>query len=61
MKRKACAKCRIIVNGNKCPICQGDKFSENVKGKLVVLDPARSEIAKKSGINAKGEYAIKVQ
>ncbi|MEK6934793.1 MAG: transcription elongation factor subunit Spt4 [Nanoarchaeota archaeon] len=59
--RKVCKKCKIFVTGSKCPICQGSEFSDNWKGKLIILDSNKSEIAKKIGINTKGEYAIKVR
>lgn len=58
--KKACKKCKLIVEGNVCPICKGNQFSESIKGKLIILDPENSEIAKKLGITVKGEYAIKV-
>lgn len=59
--RKVCKKCKIFVNGNECPICKGNNFSENWKGRIVILDAERSEIAKKLGITSKGEYTIKVR
>ena len=60
MKTKVCRKCRLFVEGSQCPICKGSNFSNSWKGKLVVIDPVNSEIAKKIGMDAKGEYAIKV-
>ncbi|MBI2499188.1 DNA-directed RNA polymerase, subunit E'' [Candidatus Woesearchaeota archaeon] len=59
--KKVCKKCKLFVTGPQCPICHGNEFTDNWKGKLVILDPTKSEIAKKIGINAKGEYAIKVR
>ena len=61
MGAKVCKKCKLFVIGRECPLCKGSVFSENWKGKLIILDPIRSEIAKKVGITAKGEYAIKVR
>jgi len=61
MGAKVCKKCKLFVQGKECPICKGSTFSENWKGKLIILDPPKSEIAKKIGITAKGEYAIKVR
>lgn len=49
------------MTGGECPLCKGNSFSENWKGKLIVLDAGKSEIAKKVGITSKGEYAIKVR
>jgi len=59
-KLKACKKCKIFVEGSQCPICKGTNFSTSWKGKIVVLDPVKSDVAKQMGIEAKGDYAIKV-
>ncbi|MBW2992970.1 DNA-directed RNA polymerase subunit E'' [Candidatus Woesearchaeota archaeon] len=61
MKKKACKKCKIFVTGNECPICHGNKFSTNWQGRIYILDPEKSDIAKKMEITIKGEYAIKVR
>ena len=60
MKLKACKKCRIFVHGSQCEICNGTNFSTNWKGKIIILDPEKSEIAQKIDNTKKGEYAIKV-
>ncbi|MEK6974082.1 MAG: transcription elongation factor subunit Spt4 [Nanoarchaeota archaeon] len=59
--RKVCKKCRIFVTGNECPICKGNDFSESWKGRIYILNPEKSEIAKKANIKVKGEYAIKIK
>ena len=56
-----CKKCKLFVSGNECPLCHGNDLTDNWKGKIIILDVERSEIAKKLGIKAKGEYAIKVR
>ena len=61
MKKKACKKCKIFVTGNKCPLCEGDQFSDNWQGRIFILDANKSEIAKQIKIDVKGEYAIKVR
>ncbi len=58
--KKACRNCKLIVDGNVCPNCKGNQFSENWKGKLIIIDPENSEIAKRVNITIKGEYAIKL-
>ncbi|MBS3172719.1 DNA-directed RNA polymerase subunit E'' [Candidatus Woesearchaeota archaeon] len=58
--KKACKKCKILVDGNVCPICKGNQFVDNWKGKIYIINAEHSEIAKKIGITIKGEYAIKV-
>jgi DNA-directed RNA polymerase subunit E" len=61
MKKKACKSCKIFVEGPECPICKGKKFSTNWQGRIYIIDPEKSDIAKKIGIKVKGEYAIKVK
>ena len=59
--KKVCLKCKLFVEGNTCPVCKENKFSDNWKGRIYVVDPNKSEIAKKINITVKGEYAIKVK
>ena len=51
----------MFVDGPECPGCKGNQFSNNWQGRISILDPEKSEIAKKIGITVKGEYAIKVR
>ncbi len=60
MKKKACKKCKMFVEGTICPVCKGSQFSTNWKGRLHILDANKSGIAKKIGYTIVGEYAIKV-
>ncbi|MGB9748797.1 MAG: transcription elongation factor subunit Spt4 [Candidatus Woesearchaeota archaeon] len=59
--KKVCKKCRIFFEKERCPVCNGTDFSTNWQGKIVVIDPSKSEIAKKLNFNNKGEYAIRVK
>ncbi len=61
MKKKACKKCKIFVEGNVCPICKSDHFSVSWQGRLHILDANKSFIAQKTSVTVKGEYAIKVR
>jgi DNA-directed RNA polymerase subunit E" len=61
MKKKVCKECKIFVEGNVCPVCKGNQFSQNWQGRLHVLDANKSQIAKKIGVKVHGEYAIKVR
>jgi DNA-directed RNA polymerase subunit E" len=60
-KIKACKKCKILVEGQTCPICQGTQLVENWKGKIIVLNSEKSEIAKKINLKQKGTYALKIR
>lgn len=59
MKKKACRRCKLIVEENECPLCKTNQFSTTWKGRMYILNN-KSEIAKKTGMTALGEYAIKV-
>ena len=61
MKRKACKKCKLFVDGETCPLCKGNQFVNNWRGRLTVLDPKHSIVAQKTGHDAVGEYTIKVE
>ena len=61
VKKKVCKKCKMFVDGPECPNCKGQQFSNNWQGRINILDPQKSAIAKKIGIKMKGEYAIKVR
>jgi len=57
---KACLKCKYLTDKDRYPICNSE-VSENWRGLLIVLDPLRSEIAKKVKIDIKGKYALSVK
>ena len=61
MKKKVCKKCKMFVEGSECQSCKSNQFSNNWQGRLYILDPAKSLVAEKIGLQAKGEYAIKVR
>ena len=60
-KQKACKKCKIMVEGHNCPICQGNQLVDSWKGKIIILNPEKSEIAPKIGAKQKGTYALKTK
>jgi len=59
--KKVCKKCRFFVEGPECPLCRTSNFTETWKGRMIILDAEKSEIAKKVGLKSKGEYAVKVR
>jgi RNA polymerase subunit RPABC4/transcription elongation factor Spt4 len=61
MARKVCKKCLVFVQGSACPVCKGNQFSTNWQGRIAILDSIKSKIAKKIGIEVKGEYALKAR
>jgi len=59
MAKQACKQCKRLIIGEKCPVCGSTKLSKMWKGRVVILNPDKSEIAKKMNIKEPGEYAIR--
>ena len=59
-KERACKICKTIYEGDKCPNCGSQEYSEDFKGKIIILDPENSEVAKNMKIAKKGTYTIKL-
>lgn len=57
--QKACKNCKMIVDGNSCPNCGSTELAESFKGRVAVLDPEQSEIAKNLKITKKGNFAVR--
>ena len=60
-KQKACKICSIIHEEDKCPRCESKESTESFKGRIVVLNPEKSEIAQQLKIKDKGNFAIKTR
>ena len=61
-KPKACKLCNTMVEeGDKCPSCGSKELSENFKGRSVILNPEKSEVAKKLNLKQGGNFAIKTR
>ena len=60
-KKKACKKCKMFVEGNKCPACGSEGFTTSWQGRLYISDVNKSMIGEKVNVTVKGEYAIKVR
>ncbi|MBT96726.1 MAG: transcription elongation factor subunit Spt4 [Candidatus Pacearchaeota archaeon] len=61
VKQKACKICNRIYEGDTCPKCNSKESTNNIKGRIVVLDSEKSEIAKNINIKDKGNFAIKTR
>jgi DNA-directed RNA polymerase subunit E" len=60
-KEKACRTCRMVVEEAKeCPMCKGTTFTTFWRGYVVIINPEKSEIAKKMGIQVPGKYALQL-
>ena len=61
-KQKACKICNTIFEDKeKCPKCESKEIIETFKGRIVLLDPEKSEIAKELNLKEKGNFAIKAR
>jgi RNA polymerase subunit RPABC4/transcription elongation factor Spt4 len=60
-KEKACLNCRIVFEGERCPLCNETAFTGSYKGRIYVFNSAESEIAKNMKINNNGLFAIKTK
>ncbi|MCL6500567.1 MAG: DNA-directed RNA polymerase, subunit E'' [Candidatus Pacearchaeota archaeon] len=58
--KKVCKHCKAFVEEDKCPVCESTNLVENWKGRVIILNPEKSEIAKKLEIKRKGNYALKI-
>lgn len=61
MAQKVCKQCRIVVNGELCPLCKNLSLASATQGRVVILNAQKSEIAQKVGYPIEGEYVIKVR
>ena len=61
-KPKACKICNAIYEGGeKCPKCDSRESIEGFKGRIIIKNPEKSEIAQKLNLKNKGEFAIKTR
>ena len=60
-KSKACKICAKIYDGDKCPGCESKESTESYKGRIFVINPDKSEIAKELNLRDKGNFAIKTR
>jgi len=60
MTEKACKECHKIIKGTIC-VCGSNKTTTDWAGYVIIIDPEKSEIAKKMDITKAGKYALKVR
>jgi len=58
---KACKACKAIFEGPRCPKCSSAEFTDSPKGKILILKPEESEVAKNLKLKEKGAFAIKTR
>jgi DNA-directed RNA polymerase subunit E" len=60
MREMACRKCRTLTTEKTCPNCGSTEFSNEWSGLIIIIDPARSQVARTLTIVKPGRYALKV-
>jgi len=60
-KQKACKICKRIYEGDKCPECGSQEYTEDFKGRVMIFNSEKSEIAQKLKVKKPGLYAIKTR
>ena len=68
MNNKACRKCRKIIENDSnskemvkvCPVCGSTVFTTFWKGRALIVDPEKSEVAKTMGVTVPGKYALRL-
>ncbi|MBU3913805.1 MAG: hypothetical protein KKB21_04710 [Nanoarchaeota archaeon] len=59
--RRACKICKRIYEGDKCPECGSQEYNEEFKGRIMIFDSEKSEVATKLKIKKPGLYAVKTK
>lgn len=58
---KACKECKTVYSGSKCPKCGSTESVDSFKGKVVILKPEQSEIAKNLNLKEEGQFAVRLR
>ena len=58
---QVCRECHRVVEGAACTICATTNLTPDWAGYLIIIDPERSEVAKRMNITLPGRYALKVR
>ncbi len=61
MVEQVCRECHRLVTGQTCPVCGSSNLSSDWSGLVVIVDPKKSNIAEKIGVDVADKYALKVR
>lgn len=58
----ACCECHLVLEDgvDQCSRCPSAPVSSDHQGYVIIMNPARSEIAKRLEVEQPGKYALKV-
>lgn len=59
---KACKNCKTLVEreAEVCPTCGSKSFTDEWNGVIIILNPEKSDLAKKLDLKQKGKYVVKI-
>ncbi len=61
MSEKACRNCRLLTRSNVCIDCKMANTTDDWTGLAIIIEPLKSEIAKKMDVDKPGRYALRVR
>ena len=61
MAELVCKECHRVVGGQVCEGCNSTSLTSDWSGYVVIIDPLKSQIAKRLGVKLPGKYALKVR
>lgn len=61
VKQKACKICKRVYEGDKCSECGSQEYTEDFKGRVMIFNAEKSEIAQKLKVKKAGLFAIKTK
>lgn len=61
MSEQVCRECHRILAGQTCPVCGSSNLSSDWSGLVIIINPQKSQIAKKLGVDMADKYALKVR
>jgi len=60
MRELACRKCHTLTTDKTCPNDGSTELSNEWSGLIIIINPAKSQVAKTLSIEKPGRYALKV-
>lgn len=58
-KEKVCRNCGHLSELDKCPLCENVVFLDKYKGKAIILNAKKSNVAKEIKAEHNAKYALK--
>ncbi len=61
MPELVCKECHRLISGQVCEACSSTALTPEWNGYVIIIDPLKSNIAKRLGVKLPGRYALKVR